>query len=392
MSRRSPWPFVGLLFLLALSFPSSCRSNTLSRGDQSPAVASGDAGAVGAGRIVYRTTYFRNPAYDRASDPRKHSYSEGLRLAITRHNVPERREIWFDGRRSRSETVDFGYGVRSRSVLLRRGVSPEERTETYCKELRHLRFCVEYDPGIPIREDVPPRLVELDREEQILGLVCRSVGVEDDTGSFVFSYVAGMRIEDATGATLQHAAVDGFVLRREETPEAKRGAFLSRTTMVEFERVPPPEGTFDIPEGFERFPSVDAARTENRRRLDAWAEAQRRSSSASPDWATMYLGAWLLDNGEDRILVEIEAADADPGGRGALRSTTTILSPFAPASARPVAEDAVLAGPLLLVEEPPNFRLYEISSDRGQLTWIDHPAFGFRRIPLERARSLGPAP
>ena len=80
------------------------------------------------GKIVYRSELVANPAYDGGGGPP--TYSEALRALMLRDNVPEQRTVYFDGTRSRTEEINFDYGVKSPAIRLRSAACPGPSPDT----------------------------------------------------------------------------------------------------------------------------------------------------------------------------------------------------------------------------------------------------------------------
>jgi hypothetical protein len=308
-----------------------------------------------AGTIVYRTTFVPNPAYR----PRERGlFSDDLLAKIRRANVAERRVVHFDGRRSRSEETNVDYGVRSLSFELR---SADRDTVTYCQALRRFRFCVER----PIERPVggrPPHLAPLDETATIAGLRCRKAEYIGPLRMHVW-YCEDVDVEDPTGAVLSLEGVPGLILQTEEIAESDRIDAVQRITVEELSFAPPPPKMFAQPADYRTVDSIDVARAEDRRLLDANANGDTLA-------AEKFVGEWLLEMPHDTLRVEITPA---------LRFRTTVLTAPSDAAGRTSEEQAVLKGKVLVVEEPPNDRHYELSDDGRKLKQIDNELFTFTR-------------
>lgn len=348
-----------------------------------------DSVALSAGHIRYRTDLVPNPARHDDGDG---IYSPELQFAFTRRNLPEYRDVWFDGKRARIECVNFDYGVYSRSILLQ---GAEGSTgNIYCKEFPFFKFCIEYPVQLPTAPWEPPRVTLLKEEKEILGYRCRRARIEDGAVEYLVYYAPTLKIAKVTDAVLQHSLVDGFILEREENPDKHLGIFLTRITVTELNLTKPPANRFESPDGFEKVTDIDFARTENRRRLDAWSAEQWTRNPLTANEKTMYLGAWQLDKGKDHILVEIEAAPTDsenggdPGWNNNFVFITTVLSSNQEFEGALSCERATMKGRLLLVEEPPNYSLYSLSENGNQMQWTDNPALTYYRIDVDKVRSV----
>jgi len=308
-----------------------------------------------AGTIVYRTTSVANPAYRR---PVRGIFSAELLSEIWRANVPERRTVYFDGRRSRSEETNVDYGVRSRAFELR---SVDRDTVTYCKELRFFRFCVERPIERPVGGP-PAHFAPLAETATIAGLPCRKGEHVGPRHRYVW-YSEEVDVEDPTGAVLSLEGVPGLILQMEEIAESDRIDAVERVTVAEWSFEPPPPEIFAPPASYRIVDDVDVARREDRRLLDA-------NANANPIAREEIVGEWLLETPHDTIRVEITPE---------LRFRTTILTAPADAAERTSEEHAVLKGNLLVVEDPPNDRTYELSEDRQKLKQLDNGVFTFTR-------------
>jgi hypothetical protein len=308
-----------------------------------------------AGTIVYRTTFVPNPAYR----PRERGlFSDELLARMRRANVAERRVVYFDGTRSRSEETNVDYGVRSPGFELR---SVDRDTVTYCKALRHFRFCVERPIGRPVGGP-PPHFAPLDETATIAGLRCRKAEYLGPRRIHVW-YSEDIDVADPTGAVLSLEGVPGLILQTEEIAESDRIDAVRRITVAELSFAPPPPQMFAQPADYRTVDSIDVARAEDRRLLDANANGDTLA-------AEKFTGEWLLETPHDTLRVEITPE---------LRFRTTVLTAPSDAAGRTSEEQAVLKGKALVVEEPPNDRHYELSDDGHKLTQIGNALFTFTR-------------
>lgn len=319
-----------------------------------------------AGRIRYRIGFVANPEYRGArADP----FSDELRAEIRRRNVPESRVVHFDGRRARSEEVNADYGVRSLSFELRVAGSD---TFTYCKEFPHFGFCVEHPIGLPANGP-PPHLAPTGETATIAGLRCRKAEYQGGRHLLVW-YTDEVAVNDPTGAVLHLEGVPGLVLQTEEIAYSDTIDALRRETVVELSSDPPPPELFSVPADYRRFAGIDDARAEDRRLLDALSAEEERRRPLGAEEREMFAGSWLFERPQDRIRVDVERAGDD-----GFRFRTTVLSAPADAPGRVSEEKAVMKGRLLLVEEPPNYRLYQLEDGGRRLVLVGNDLFTFTR-------------
>jgi hypothetical protein len=308
-----------------------------------------------AGTIVYRTIFVPNPAYR----PRERGlFSDEFLAEIRRANVAERRVVYFDGTRSRSEETNVDYGVRSLGFELR---SADRDTVTTCKALRHFRFCVARPIGRPVTGR-PPSFAPLDESATIAGLRCRKAEYIGQQRMHVW-FSEDIDVEDPTGAVLHLEGVPGLILQTEEIADSDRIDAVRRITVAELSFAPPPPQLFAQPADYRTVDSLEVARAEDRRLLDANANGDTLALEK-------FTGEWLLETPHDSLRVEITPE---------LRFRTTVLTAPSDAAGRTSEQQASLKGKVLVVEEPPNDRHYALSDDGRKLTQIGHALFTFTR-------------
>lgn len=310
-----------------------------------------------AGKIVYQTQMVPNPSYGGGGggEPR---YSEKLRALILRDNVPERRTVYFDGTRSRAEEINFDYGVKSPAIRLRetgRGAT------LYCKEFSHVHFCVE-QPDRVSPTGPSPILQLTDEQATVAGFPCRKAIYNNLTQKLEVYFTEKVHVEDATGAVYRIDGVPGLIVQWQAI-EDPRPEVVARVTVVETSFARPPAALFAPPAGFRKMASVDEARAEERRLLDA--EAAQHPATAEE--RARFVGRWDLATAPDDLHVEIV-----PDGDSYLFRTTH--------DGHTSDERATMKGQALLVEDPPNVRLYRLSDDRDQLFLVGSEAFRFHRV------------
>jgi hypothetical protein len=346
--------------------------------------------AFSMGHIRYRTDLLLNPA---RQDGGEAIYSPALQLILTRRNVPQHQDVWVDGLRARIECENFDYGVYSRSILLQ-GTCGSTGT-IYCKELHFYHFYTERQVQLPDAPLEPPRITALEEEKEILGYRCRRARVEEGAKTYDIYYTPEVRVAGVADAVLRHPLENGLVLEREEVPDKRLGIFLTRTTATRLKRTKPPATIFETPAGFERVPNVDFARIEDRRRLDAWSAEQWTRNPLTAHEKTMYLGVWQLDNGKDRVLVEIETSlpdgvpREDSGWSNRFVFKTTVLFADQNLAGAVSRARATMRGRMLLVEEPPNYSLYTLSEDGKKLRWRDNPTVTYSRTNVDKQEDTG---
>lgn len=309
-----------------------------------------------AGKIIYQAEMVPNPSYGGGGgEPR---YSAQLRARMLRDNVPERRTVYFDGTRSRAEEINFDYGVKSPAIRLReagRGAT------LYCKEFPHVHFCVEH-PDLEAPTGRSPILQLTDQTTTVADFSCRKAIYDNHTQKLEVYFTEQVHIEDATGAVHRIDGVPGLIVQWQAIDDP-RSDVVERVTVVEASFAPPPSSLFAPPPGFRTMASVDEARAEERRLLDAEAAQHPPTVEAR----ARFVGRWRLATAPDDLHVEI-IPDGD-----AYTFRTTLKGETSD-------ERAAMKGRALLVEDPPNFRLYHLSDDHEQLFLVGSEAFRFQRV------------
>ena len=322
-------------------------------------------------RIVYRTTFVPNPSYQ----PGEHDlFSEELLAEIRRSNVSERRVVHVDGQSSRSEEINVDYSVRSPSFELR---SAGSAAITFCKEYRFFNFCLEYPSRFPVRVR-PPSLSPLPETATIAGLRCRKGEYTDGLQRMHVWSTDEASVADPTGAVLHLEGVPGLILQTEEIADSSAVDVLKRVTVEDLRLGPAPPGIFSAPAGYRRFPDLAAVRAEDRRILDERAAEEQRLRPLGDQERERYVGAWRLDRPHDAILVEIRRASGDASD-GEYRFRTEVLTAPATVFGRVTDERAFLKGRLMMVEEPPNYRLYALGDGGRSLILLGNELFTFTR-------------
>jgi hypothetical protein len=276
---------------------------------------------------------------------------------MLRDNVPERRTVYFDGTRSRAEEINFDYGVKSPAIRLREA----GRATLYCKEFPHVHFCVEH-PDLASATGPSPILQLTDEQATVAGFPCRKAIYNNLTQKLEVYFTDKVHVEDATGAVRRIDGVPGLIVQW-QVIEDPRSDVVERVTVVETSFARPPATLFAPPAGFRKMASVDEARAEERRLLDA--EAAQHPAPAEE--RARFVGRWDLATAPDDLHVEIL-----PDGDAYVFRTTD--------KGTTSDERATMKGHSLLVEAPPNFRLYRLSDDHDQLVLVGSEAFRFHRV------------
>lgn len=310
-----------------------------------------------AGKIVYRTEMVPNPSY--GGDGGAPRYSEQLRALMLRDNIPEQRTVYFDGKRSRTEEINFDYGVKSPAIRLREAGSG---ATLYCKEFPHVRFCVEH-PELEADASGPSPILQLTDEKATVGdFACRKAIYNNLAQKLEVYFAEKVQVADPTGAVHHIDGVPGLIVQWQPI-EDPRSDVVERITVVETSFADFPAALFAPPAGFRKLASVDEARAEERRLLDAEAAQQ----PATAEQRDRFLGRWRLATAPDDLRVEI----IRDGDAYVFRTTHAGESSDEPAT---------MKGRTLLVEAPPNFRLYRVSDVGDQLVLVGSEAFRFHRI------------
>jgi hypothetical protein len=322
---------------------------------------------ITAGRISYRISFFPNTNYQGGHTD---LFSDELLAEIRRRNVPESRVVYFDGSRARTDEFNADYDVRSRSFELRFAGSD---TITYCKEFPHFEFCLEH-PILRPPSGPPPHLAPTVETATIAGLECRKAEYQGGQHLFVW-YTDEVAVNDPTGAVLSLEGVPGLILQTREIPASDSIDVVKQVTVTELTSDPPPPEVFSVPENYRGFPNIDAARAEDRRILDAQSAKELQSDPLSGSEREMFVGKWILEMPQDRIMVEIA-----PAGDNEFRFRTAVLTAPEDAAGRVSNEEARMKGRLLLVEEPPNYRLYKLEDEGRRLVLVGNRLFTFTRL------------
>jgi len=322
---------------------------------------------IAAGSIHYQISLVRNPDY---RGGRVDLFSDELRAEIQRRNAPDARAVHFDGRHSRKEEINSDYGVRSQSTELRVAGRP---TVTYCKVFPFFNFCIEH-PILPRPGGPPPDLAPTGETATIAGLRCRKAEYHGDRHLFVW-YSDEVTANDPTGAVLQPEGVPGLVLQTEEIPVSDAVDLVQRVTVTEVRLVPPPPQLFSVPEHYRHFPDIDAVRAEDRRILKMKSAEELQRNPPNKDEQAMFAGRWLLKRPKDQILVEVT-----PTGDSEFRFRTTVLTAPSGVTGRVSEEQAIMVGRTLMVEDPPNYRLYKMEDEGQKLVLAGNDLFSFSRL------------
>lgn len=322
---------------------------------------------IAAGSIQYEIGFASNPDYRGGQID---LFSDELRAEIRRRNVPEARVVYFDGQHSRTEEINSDYGVRSNSFELR--VAGREMV-SYCKEFPFFDFCIEHPvllpPGGP-----PPDLAPTDEVTTIAGLGCRKAEYHGDRHLFVW-YSDEVTADDPTGAVLQLEGVPGLVLQTEEIPGSDAIETIQRVTVTDLSFAAPSPELFTVPDSYRHFHDIDAVRAEDRRILKMKSAEELQRNPLRNDEQTMFVGRWLLRRPKDQILVEVI-----PAGDEKFWFRTTVLTAPSGAAGRVSEEQATMVGRTLMVEDPPNYRLYRMEDEGHRLVLAGNDLFSFRRV------------
>ncbi len=316
--------------------------------NQSPSIS-----PLRGGTVVYQTTLVR------AGDETPESFE----LATLRHNLALSRTVQFGDGNARTDEVNADCGVRSPCVRLQRA---DRDTTLYGKMLHRVRFGIALPPRPELggREGVP--VLAPDGEPCVVaGWHCRRALYVDGARRLAIAYTDDLAVEDPTHAVMQLPGVPGMVMAWEELPRDARSAWWIRVAVSVLTPAAPDPGQFVLPDGYRRFANVDEARAEDRRLLDAEAEAEQHAAPLTAAEQQMFVGRWRWDHGD----AELDIAAA---GLPVHRVRTV-------ASTGPRDDVAVQQSRRLLVEDPPNCRIYQLD-DHGHLVLSDDDTFRFHRV------------
>lgn len=318
------------------------------------------------GIIRYRISFNANPEYHGGHAD---LFSDELRAKIRRWNTPESRIVYFDGSRARTEEINVDYGVRSLSFELRVAGCD---SIIYCKEFLYFGFCVEHPILLPPGGQ-SPHLAPTGDTEMISGLYCRKAEYRGNRRLLVW-YTEEVAVNDPTGAVLRLEGVPGLIVQTEEIPVSANSDTVERVTVTELSFEAPPSGIFSVPPSYRKFDDIDAVRAEDRRILDTRAAEELQRHPLDVLEQDMFVGEWMLAMPKDKILLEIVRE-----GKTEFRFRTTVLTAPTEAAGRVSVERAFMKGRLLMVEEPPNYRLYKLGNDGKRLILVGNELFTFNR-------------
>lgn len=313
--------------------------------------------------------------------PEIQQYSKDLWLKILRYNIPESKEVFFNGKFSRTNSTDTDYGYKSRNFVLKRaGVKKYQ----YGKEFPYFNFYLDYkEIQSSSDEYVPPRIELLDNYQEIIGYRCRQAKIETANTTFIIYFTDAFKVEDPTNAVLQHKGIDGFILQQDEIPIAKNVYYYQRYTVKNFDfKTVLPSSVFQIPETFKHFNDIDEVRKINREMMEEDTQRYWKEQPLSDTQKNIFNGCWALDGEFDKIVVEIEYAGSKQQWENKY-SFITRNSLNNPEPPQPAIEQAHLWKNFLLVEEPPNYRLYAYKAAQDTMTLEGNNTFTFKRMTKE---------
>ncbi len=310
--------------------------------------------------------------------PAQQRYSKELWLKILQSNVAATRTVKFNGKESVTATINSDYGYKSEALVLKEAGNS---TYQYAKAFPFFNFYID-ETEVPASSDeyMPPKVTLLNEFKEIAGLRCRKATIETASSMMTVFYADQYNIDDPTGQVISHPGIDGFIVQQDEVPVAKNVYYFLRTTASGFDFTTQiPTAAFKIPGDYRHFSSIDEVRQASRQIMEKEDAGYRRQNDDHKKVADKFTGDWALQNVPDNILVHIERAAGGQAGEDKLAFITSNLTADVPAARQPVKEEASIWKNLLLVEEPPNYRMYELDENEGTMKLQDSDIFIYKR-------------
>ncbi len=301
-------------------------------------------------------------------------YSQKLWRDLLRDNIPEKKEIFFNKRFSRTETTDVEGDFKSPVVLLKKA---GKRVYQYCKEFPYFNFYLnQADPSPVADEYFLPKIQLLQEQKEIAGYLCNCAQIETLRATYLVYYTDRIQIHDATAAIIRHNGIAGFILQQDEIPVAKDTYFHLRYTVLDFDfETPVPDHLFQVPKDFLFFADMEQVRKENRRIMNEMAKKYWQQNPLTELQKSKFNGKWKLDHYSDTIEIEVSYKGSAFIWENKYQFTTKNSS----AGGGVTIEQASLWEEFLLVEDPPNYRLYIYDAVKDKMKQYLSAIFIFSR-------------
>ena len=176
-------------------------------------------------------------------------------------------------------------------------------------------------------------------------------------------------------------------MEKEEIPTKFSGNSYLRTTVKEIVFEELPENMFEVPEGYRYFKSIDDVRTEDRQRWVQVAANEWRQDPLTDEEKYRFVGYWVMAMENDIQLINITYTGSKAEWVNEYRFTTLTLTNKNPSLGK-MQEEARLQGRALMVEEPPNYRLYDYDEAKQAIVFRWNELFSYQRISNQEALSL----
>jgi len=311
--------------------------------------------------------------------PEIRGYSNELWRKILRYNIPETKEVIFDGKNSATRSTDTDFGYKSKTYILRKDGSNRYR---YFKEMPYFSLYIYIIEQMPSSDEYFPSRVELlDEYLEIHGFKCRKAKVETASAIYIIYFTDAFKVSDRTGAVLQHEGVNGFILMQDEIPFAKETYYYLRHTVrtIDFD-TPIDMSVFNIPAGFRHFANTDQVRKANREFMEEDSQNEWKLNPLTEAQKNIFTGNWALDSRNDKIEVNVKYSGSAQHWENKYSFTTKTYTVNNSSDHNTTVEDALLWKNHLLVEDPPNYRLYSCNDQDDSMRLEGNDIFIFRRI------------
>jgi len=313
------------------------------------------------------------------------SYSREFYQQILRYNIPEKRIVYFDGQQSRTDEINVDYNCRSLSMVFKKA---SDDTYQYCKVFPFFNFVIKLKktPLIPTRYQ-QPSIKLMEEYKNILGYRCQKAIVQDEHLTYQVYFTKEVTLKDPTQAVIQHEGIPGVILEQEEIPIAKTVAFYRRYTVkrLEAQRLAP--NIFAVPQGYQKLANIDEARKKDRQMLQEAKQLELKQKPLSKVEQTQFLGSWLLQVGGDSFLVYVAPFNTSQD-KDLLRFYSYHLTNPDTATRRVSIKEAHLVGRQLMVEESPNYSLYNYNAAKNTIELAGNTLFTYERLSDKVVKAL----
>lgn len=338
------------------------------------------------GKIIYDKVILEVPKKMRK---RTDMFSHQLGMNIIRNNVPKTKTIYFNGKKARQDEYRYDFGWYKSNTITITSLSSND-TIIYCKSFPHFDFWVKYLPDSKSIEEESgsPIIEELKETKIIAGYLCKKAKVTEIDNEYYVYYTESIAIDDPTGIVLNVDKINGFIMEKEEIPTEFSGNFYLITTVMNVVFDSFPDKTFEVPNGYRYFNTIDEVRAED---LRIWEEKALQEWKANPlteEEKNYFLGHWLMTTAYDTILIEITNIGKEAVWDNKYLFSTIVLTSSNESMKEVQEEEAHLVCRALMVEEFPNYRLYDYDKEKETITFRWNELFTYYRISEKRAFSL----